>query len=150
MDSARLKTESEEDVPMKEIAELMLPDDVRYAEDHEWAKPERDAMRIGISDYAQDQLGDIVFVELPQVGAAFGQGEQFGTVESVKAVAELYMPLAGEVLSVNAALEESPELLNKAPYGEGWIVQVKPRDPSDLDTLMTREGYLDMLKGFKS
>jgi glycine cleavage system H protein len=106
-------------------------------------------MTIGISDYAQDQLGDIVFVELPQVGAAFGKGEQFGTVESVKAVAELYMPVGGEVLSINKALEDSPELLNKAPYDEGWIAQVKPSDPTELDTLMTKEAYLHMLKGLK-
>jgi glycine cleavage system H protein len=134
---------------MKEIEEIILHDDMRYANDHEWAKPEDGKMTIGISDYAQDQLGDIVFVELPQVGAAFGKGEQFGTVESVKAVAELYMPVGGEVLSINKALEDSPELLNKAPYDEGWIAQVKPSDPTELDTLMTKEAYLHMLKGLK-
>ena len=134
---------------MKEIGELVLPDDVRYADDHEWAKPESDKMTIGVSDYAQDQLGDIVFVELPQIGATFGKGDQFGTVESVKAVAELYMPLGGEVLSINTSLEESPELLNKAPYSEGWIIQVKPSDPSELNSLMTKEAYLQMLKGLK-
>jgi glycine cleavage system H protein len=132
---------------MKEIDELILPDDVRYANDHEWAKPENDKTTIGISDYAQAQLGDIVFVELPQVGANFMKGEQFGTVESVKAVAELYMPLGGEVLSVNKALEESPELLNKAPYSEGWIIRVKASDPSELNNLMSKEAYLGMLKG---
>jgi glycine cleavage system H protein len=134
---------------MKEIGELVLPDDVRYADDHEWAKPENDKMTIGVSDYAQDQLGDIVFVELPQTGATFAKGDQFGTVESVKAVAELYMPLGGEVLSINTSLEESPELLNKAPYSEGWIIQVKPSDPSELNSLMTKEAYLQMLKGLK-
>ena len=134
---------------MKEIEEIILLDNVRYAEDHEWAKAEKDKMTIGISDYAQDQLGDIVFVELPQIGATFGKGEQFGTVESVKAVAELYMPVGGEVLSVNTSLEESPELLNKAPYSEGWIIQVKPSDPSELSALMTKETYLQMLKGLK-
>lgn len=132
---------------MKEIGELTLPDDVRYADDHEWARPESDMMRIGVSDYAQDQLGDIVFVELPETGATFGKGDQFGTVESVKAVAELYMPLGGEVISVNKALEESPELLNKAPYSEGWIIQVKPSDPAEFEALMTKEAYLQMLKG---
>lgn len=132
---------------MKEIDELILPDDVRYANDHEWAKPENDKTTIGISDYAQAQLGDIVFVELPQVGANFMKGEQFGTVESVKAVAELYMPVGGEVLSVNKALEESPELLNKAPYSEGWIIRVKASDPSELNTLMSKEAYVGMLKG---
>jgi glycine cleavage system H protein len=132
---------------MKEFDELILPDDVRYANDHEWAKPENDRTTIGISDYAQAQLGDIVFVELPQVGAKFRKGEQFGTVESVKAVAELYMPVGGEVLSVNKTLEESPELLNKAPYSEGWIIRVKASDPSELNTLMSKEAYLGMLKG---
>jgi len=135
---------------MKELGELVLPDDVRYADDHEWAKPQDDRVSIGISDYAQDQLGDIVFVELPRTGETFGKGDQFGTVESVKAVAELYMPLGGEILSVNTSLEESPELLNKAPYAEGWIIQVKPADPSDLDALMTKETYVEMLKGMKS
>jgi len=132
---------------MKEIDELILPDDVRYASDHEWAKPENDLTTIGISDYAQAQLGDIVFVELPQVGANFLKGEQFGTVESVKAVAELYMPVAGEVLFVNKELEESPELLNKAPYSEGWIIRVKASEPAELNALMNKEAYLDMLKG---
>lgn len=135
---------------MKELGELVLPDDVRYADDHEWAKPQDDRVSIGISDYAQDQLGDIVFVELPRTGETFGKGDQFGTVESVKAVAELYMPLGGEILSVNTSLEESPELLNKAPYAEGWIIQVKPADPSDLNALMTKETYVEMLKGMKS
>ena len=134
---------------MKEIGELVLPDDVHYADDHEWAKPANGKMTIGISDYAQDQLGDIVFVELPQIGATFGKGEQFGTVESVKAVAELYMPLGGEVLSINQSLEESPELLNRAPYSEGWMIQVKPSDPSELESLMSKEAYLQMLKGLK-
>jgi len=134
---------------MKEIGELVLPDDVRYADDHEWAKSEDDKMTIGISDYAQDQLGDIVFVELPQIGSTFGKGAQFGTVESVKAVAELYMPLGGEVLSVNKSLEDSPELLNKAPYNEGWMIKVKPSDASELETLMSKEAYLQMLKGLK-
>lgn len=135
---------------MKELGELVLPDDVRYADDHEWAKPQDDRVSIGISDYAQDQLGDIVFVELPRTGETFGKGDQFGTVESVKAVAELYMPLGGEILSVNTSLEESPELLNKAPYAEGWIIQVKPADPSDLNALMTKETYVEMLKGMKA
>ena len=121
---------------MKEITELELPDDLRYADDHEWAKSEGEQLRVGVSDYAQDQLGDIVFVELPQPGSTFSKGEEFGTVESVKAVAELYMPVGGEIVTVNKALEDSPELLNKSPYQEGWIIQVKPSDPSELDALM--------------
>jgi glycine cleavage system H protein len=132
---------------VKEISELRFPDDFLYATDHEWAKPEGDKARVGISDYAQDQLGDIVFVELPQVGSRHAKGEQFGTVESVKAVSELYMPVGGEVLSVNKALEESPELLNKEPYESGWIIEIKPSDPAELKGLMARNAYLDLLKG---
>ena len=132
---------------MKEIGELSLPDGLRYAEDHEWARPEGDVVRVGISDYAQDQLGDIVFVELPREGDRFAKGEQFGTVESVKAVSELYLPVGGEIVAINKSLEESPELLNKHPYGEGWIVDVKPSEPSELETLLSKEDYLEMLKG---
>jgi glycine cleavage system H protein len=134
---------------MKEITELELPDDLRYADDHEWAKSEGEQLRVGVSDYAQDQLGDIVFVELPQPGSTFSKGEEFGTVESVKAVAELYMPVGGEIVTVNKALEDSPELLNKSPYQEGWIIQVKPSDPSELDALMSRAAYVEMLKGLQ-
>jgi glycine cleavage system H protein len=134
---------------MKEITELELPDDLRYAEDHEWAKSEREEVRVGLSDYAQDQLGDIVFVELPQPGDTFSKGQEFGTVESVKAVAELYMPVGGEILAVNKDLEDSPELLNKSPYQKGWIIQVKPSDPSELDALMTKPAYVEMLKGLQ-
>jgi glycine cleavage system H protein len=132
---------------MKEISELYLPDDVRYTEDHEWARPGGDDVRVGIDDYAQDQLGDIVFVELPQVGDTFKKGEEFGTVESVKAVAELYMPVGGEVLRVNTGLETSPELVNTEPYGEGWMIEVKPTDPNEFGSLMTRDLYVERLKG---
>ena len=135
---------------MKEISELDLPDNVRYAEDHEWARPvEADRVCIGINDYAQDQLGDIVYVELPQVGDAFEKGKEFGTVESVKAVAELYMPIGGEIIAVNEALEDSPELVNKKPYTDGWMIEIKPGVPEELDALMTRDVYLEMLKGIE-
>ena len=132
---------------MKEINELDLPEDLRYTEDHEWAKPEGDAATIGVTDYAQEQLGDIVFVEPPQPGDKFQQGDEFGTVESVKAVAELYMPVAGEVIEVNHALEDAPELLNKSPYTDGWIIRIKPDDVSGLDGLMDKGAYLKMLEG---
>ena len=132
---------------MKDISELQFPGDFLYTKDHEWAKPEEDKVRVGISDYAQDQLGDIVFVELPQVGSRHAKGEQFGTVESVKAVSELYMPVGGEVLSVNKALEESPELLNKEPYESGWIIEIKPSDPAEIKGLVARDAYLSLLKG---
>jgi glycine cleavage system H protein len=134
---------------MKEISELELPDDLRYAEDHEWAEMEGDQVKVGVSDYAQDQLGDIVFVELPQVGDTFSKGDEFGTVESVKAVAELYMPIGGEITAVNNALEDSPEWLNKSPYQDGWIIKVKPKDPSEIDALMTKTSYVEMLKGLQ-
>ena len=132
---------------MKEISELNLPDDIRYANDHEWARLEGDKVRVGLDDYAQDQLGDIVFVELPQVGATFKQGEEFATVESVKAVCECYLPVGGEIIAVNSALEESPELVNRSPYGDGWFVEVDPSDRSDMDTLMTSVACLEKLKG---
>ena len=134
---------------MKEISELHLPDDMRYTEDHEWTKLEGDRVRVGISDYAQDQLGDIVFVELPQVGDIFEKGKEFGTVESVKAVAELYMPIAGEVLTTNTVLEDSPELVNKNPYNDGWMIEIKPTNPSELDALMAKDAYFEMLKGLE-
>ena len=132
---------------MKEISELIMPDDVRYAEDHEWARLEGDTIRIGLDDYAQDQLGDIVFVELPQVGDTFKQGDEFATVESVKAVCECYLPVSGKIIAVNTALEESPELINTGPYGDGWFVVVNPGDLSELDTLMTNVACLEKLKG---
>jgi glycine cleavage system H protein len=134
---------------VKDVSELQFPDDFLYAKDHEWAKPEGDKVRVGISDYAQDQLGDIVFVELPQIGSRHAKGERFGTIESVKAVSELYMPLGGEVLSTNKVLEESPELVNKEPYESGWIIEIKPNDPGDLKGLMNRDAYLGLLKGLK-
>jgi len=132
---------------VKEISELRFPEDFLYAADHEWAKREGDKVRVGISDYAQDELGDIVFAELPQIGSRHAKGEQFGTVESVKAVSELYMPLGGEVLSVNKALEDSPELVNKQPYESGWMIEIKLSDPPELKSLMTRDAYLGLLKG---
>ena len=132
---------------MKEISELNLPEDVSYAEDHEWIRIEGDEATIGLTDYAQDQLGDIVFVELPQPGNVLGKGEEFGTVESVKAVAELYMPIGGEVLVVNTALEDSPELVNASPHSDGWIIRIKQSDPDELNILMNRETYLKMLEG---
>jgi glycine cleavage system H protein len=132
---------------MKEISELNFPDDLKYTENHEWSKLENGEVTIGICDYAQDQLGDVVFVELPQVGDAFDKGQEFGTVESVKAVSELFIPLGGEVTAVNENLEDTPELVNSEPYTDGWMVKLKPTDASELDGLMTKDAYLDMLKG---
>jgi glycine cleavage system H protein len=132
---------------MKELNELNFPNDVRYAESHEWARSGGDKVKVGISDYAQDQLGDIVFVELPEVGDTFNKREEFGTVESVKAVSELYMPVAGEVVAINESLEESPEKVNNAPYGDGWMIEIKADNPPELDDLMDNDAYLGTLKG---
>ena len=132
---------------MKDISELNFPENVRYTKDHEWARQEGDIVIAGISDYAQDQLGDVVYVELPPVGERFENGEVFGTVESVKAVSEMFIPIAGEVVAVNAALSDTPDVVNADPYGAGWMIHIKPSDPASLETLMTREAYLDMLKG---
>ena len=134
---------------MKEIGELQLPDDLLYADDHEWIKRQGENVRIGISDYAQDQLGDIVFVELPKIGDTLTKGDEFGVVESVKAVAELYMPISGEIVALNSALEESPELVNQEPYEGGWMIEVMPADPSELETLMNTASYTEMLKGLQ-
>ncbi len=134
---------------MKDISELNLPDDVRYTGDHEWARRNGDALKVGVSDFAQDQLGAIIYVELPEVGASFDKGDVFGTLESTKAVSELFMPIDGEILAVNAALEDSPELVNSDPYLEGWMIEVKPADASEADTLMNKEAYLDLLKGIE-
>jgi len=132
---------------MKEIAELNFPDDVGYSESHEWVKAGGETAKLGITDYAQDQLGDIVFVELPEVGDSFAKGEEFGTVESVKAVSELYMPVSGEVVAINEALEDAPELVNNTPYTEGWMVEVKLDEKSELDALMDKNAYISTLKG---
>ncbi len=134
---------------MKELSEVNLPEDVRYTKDHEWARPKGEAFQIGITDFAQDQLGDIVFVELPETGDRFESGDEFGTVESVKAVSELFMPMGGEVVAINEALEDSPELVNTAPYTDGWMLEIKVGDPAAYDQLMDRAAYLDMLKGLE-
>ena len=132
---------------MKEISELNFPDNLRYSDDHEWASQADGAVRVGISDYAQDQLGDIVFVEMPDVGETFEKGQEFGTVESVKAVSELYMPVGGEITAVNAALEDAPELVNNDPYAGGWMVEVRMQNPAEYEELKDRQAYLEMLKG---
>lgn len=131
---------------MKEIDELNLPGDMYYSKEHEWAAKDGETIRIGISDYAQDQLGDIVFVELPEEGASFERGEEFGTLESVKAVSEIYLPIGGEITAVNSELEDAPELLNEDPYAN-WIVEVRPTDIDEYDELLSRDDYLEMLKG---
>jgi glycine cleavage system H protein len=132
---------------MKRIEEIQLPGELRYSLDHEWARPEDGLARVGLTDYAQDQLGDIVYVELPSVGAHIAQGVVFATVESVKSVSECFMPLAGEIAAVNGPLADNPVLLNQSPYGDGWMVLVKPDDPAAVSQLLTAEAYLARLKG---
>ena len=132
---------------MKEISELQFPDDIKFSDDHEWAKAEGSIVRIGISDFAQDQLGDIVYVDLPQAGTRFVKGEEFGTVESVKAVSELFMPIDGTVTAVNTELEDAPELVNQSPYDKGWMLLIEPGDISQLNELKDKHAYLDLLKG---
>ena len=123
----------------------MHPQDCRYTKDHEWIKFEGDRGRVGITDYAQKQLGDVVFLELPEVGRVLKAGEQLGTVESVKAVSELYSPVAGEVVEVNAALVAKPETINKDPHGEAWMIVLKVADPSGPAALMDAAAYEAMV-----
>ena len=111
---------------------MNIPEDLQYTKSHEWVRIEGDTATIGITDHAQDELGDVVFVELPDEGATFDAGESFGTVESVKAVSDLYTPVGGEVVEVNSALEDAPENINEDPYGEGWIVKLRTTDGADL------------------
>jgi glycine cleavage system H protein len=111
---------------------LNIPEDLQYTKSHEWVRMDGDTATIGITDHAQDELGDVVFVELPDAGASFDAGESFGTVESVKAVSDLYTPVGGEVVEVNSALEDAPENINEDPYGEGWIVKLRTTDEPDL------------------
>ena len=113
----------------------------RYQKSHEWARPEGDFYVVGISDYAQDELGDVVFVELPEVGSSYEQGGGFGVVESVKAASDLYAPVSGEVAEVNERLKEEPELVNQDPFGEGWIMKLKGGTSAEFDALMSSEEY---------
>ena len=118
-----------------------VPDELRYTQDHEWLRVEGDEAIVGITAYAADQLGDVVFVELPEVGTALSARQSFGVVESVKAVSDLYAPISGEVVEVNEALRDAPELLNSDPFGEGWIARVQLADSDELDGLMDADAY---------
>jgi glycine cleavage system H protein len=111
---------------------LNVPQDLQYSRSHEWVRTEGDTATVGISDHAQDELGDVVFVELPDEGATFNAGESFGTVESVKAVSDVYAPVGGEVVEVNSSLEDAPEQINDDPYGEGWLVKLRTSGEADL------------------
>ena len=123
----------------------MYPADFKYTKDHEWIKVAGDAGRVGITDYAQKQLGDVVYLELPQVGRTLQKGESFGTVESVKAVSELYSPVSGEVTAVNSALAEKPERVNGDPHAS-WMVEIRLTSPAELDALMGADAYAALVK----
>jgi glycine cleavage system H protein len=122
-----------------------IPEDLRYLDSHEWARVDEGHARVGISEFAQDELGDVVFVELPAEGATVTAGEDFGVVESIKAVSDLYAPVSGTVTAVNDALTETPELVNDDPYGDGWLLEVDLDDESELDDLLGPDAYADQI-----
>ena len=125
---------------------MNVPRNLLYTKDHEWVRREGEAAVIGITDFAQSELGDIVFVELPERGSTIEAGKEFGTVESVKAVSEVFAPVSGEVIDVNTALRDSPETVNSDPYGTGWILKVRPSQPGELENLMTSDAYASFLE----
>jgi glycine cleavage system H protein len=126
---------------------MNVPDDLRYTPDHEWARLEGSQVRIGITDYAQDALGDVVFVQLPTPGAAVQSGESFAEVESTKSVSDIYAPVAGTVVEVNSELADAPQRLNEDPYGEGWLCLIQPRDADALSSLLDADGYRKLIEG---
>lgn len=126
----------------------MIPEDLRYTAEHEWVRPVDDGrVRVGITDYAQEALGDVVFVSLPETGSSVSAGQAFGEVESTKSVSEIYAPVAGEVVARNEALQSRPELVNADPYGEGWIVEIAPADAGSVDALLDAAGYEQLTSG---
>ena len=124
-----------------------IPESLRYSTDHEWARAEDGRVRIGITDYAQDALGDVVYVDLPEVGQKVAQGDSCAEVESTKSVSEIYAPVAGTVVEVNGELGDNPDRLNEDPYGEGWICVIEVEDSSQLDSLLDAEGYRALIEG---
>ena len=124
---------------------MNFPTNVKYTNEHEWIRLDGEEAYVGITDYAQDQLGDIVFVDITTEGETLDKGEVFGTIEVVKTVSDLFLPIGGEVLEVNPELEEHPELVNQDPYGKGWLVKIKPTDPSEMDALLDAEAYKQLI-----
>ena len=122
-----------------------VPEECRYLETHEWARRDDGAVRVGITDFAQDELGDVVFVELPAVGETVAQDEEFGVIESIKAVSDLYAPVGGEVTSTNENLFDAPELVNEDPFGDGWMLEVELEDESDIEALLSADEYEDRI-----
>lgn len=125
---------------------MTLPENLKYTSEHEWISVDGDVATIGITSFAQGELGDIVFVEIETVGETLGQGETFGTIEAVKTVSDLFMPIGGEVLEVNPALEASPELVNKDPYGQGWLIKASVNNLAELDNLLSAKEYQALLE----
>jgi len=123
-----------------------VPDNLHYSKDHEWVRVENGVAIVGITDHAQEQLGDVVYVELPKAGESFSANESFGSVESVKAVSEIFTPISGEIAEVNESLTDEPEKVNKDPYGEGWMIKVKMGTPGEVDSLLTGAEYEDFTK----
>lgn len=124
---------------------MQFPENLKYSKDHEWIRVEGDVAFVGITDFAQGELGDIVFIDVDTEGETLAQDDVFGSIEAVKTVSDLFLPVAGEVLEINEALEDAPEKVNEDPYGEGWIVKIKVSDPADLDTLMDAAAYQEHL-----
>lgn len=124
---------------------MNVPGDLKYTRDHEWIRFEGEFAYIGVTDFAQGELGDVVFVEIETLGDTLAKEEVFGTIEAVKTVSDLFMPVGGEILEVNPLLEESPDVVNKDPYGKGWMVKIKIADPSEADALLTAEKYSELL-----
>ena len=124
---------------------MNIPDNLKYTKDHEWIRVEEDKAWVGITDYAQSELGDIVFVEIETVGETLNKGETFGTVEAVKTVSDVFLPVSGEILESNPALTDTPEIINKDPYGQGWMIKVKISNPTELDDLMDAAAYQKMI-----
>ena len=125
---------------------MNVPDDLRYTADHEWVRLEDGKLRVGITDYAQDALGDVVFVQLPEVGSSIGSGDSFSEVESTKSVSDVYAPVAGTVSAVNTDLADAPQRLNDDPYGDGWICLIEPADPSVVDSLLDADAYRKLIE----
>ena len=126
---------------------MNVPDDLKYSEDHEWVRPEGGRVRFGITDYAQDALGDVVFVQVPSVGAAVTRGASISEVESTKSVSDIYAPVTGTVVEVNDELADAPQRINEDPYGEGWIAVIEPTDASELDQLLDAAAYRTLVEG---
>jgi glycine cleavage system H protein len=122
----------------------VIPEDLRYTSDHEWVAAGGSAVKVGITDFAQDALGDIVYVQLPEAGTKVEAGQSLGEVESTKSVSEIYAPIDGTVVSRNAALRDEPELINSDPYGAGWLVEIEPADPASIDVLLDANAYRDL------